>query len=293
MKGAIISGATGMVGVALTNLLLEKGFFVVLLIRSKSIKPGSIDIKDRNIHVVDCSLADYRNTVIDIPGVDFDCFFHLAWAGTFGSGRDDARLQNGNVTYTLDAMDLAGRSGCRKFVGLGSQAEYGPRNTLIREDDPVNPVTGYGIAKYQAERLGRIYARQIGLEFCWGRLFSAYGPYGNRDSVLNYVISSLQNGESPKLGACDQIWDFIHVDDVADALYRIAEKGRDGETYNIASGEPRMLKDFIETVRGKVNPSIAISYDSKKKNDVNLIASIQKLKDDTGFVCRHKFDCFC
>lgn len=290
MRGAVISGATGMVGVALTRLLLQRGFFVVLLIRKKSIIPGSIDIGKENLGIIDCSMEDYHGIYVKVPGVEFDSFFHLAWAGTFGDKRNDARLQEENVSYMLDAMDLAKRTGCRRFVGLGSQAEYGPRDSLIREEDSVSPSTGYGLAKYQAGRLGKLYARQIGIEFCWGRLFSTYGPFGNMDSVLNYVASCLKEGKSPKLGACEQIWDFIHVDDVADALLLIAEKGRNGETYNIASGDQRKLKEFIEVLRRRINPSIQVSYDQDKGSDVNLIASTRKLKEDTGFVCQCGFE---
>lgn len=290
MKGAVISGATGMVGVALARLLLQRGFFVVLLIRQSSIIQGSIDIGNGNLRIIDSSMEDYHGIDVKVPGVEFDFFFHLAWAGTFGDKRNDARLQEENVSYMFDAMDLAKRTGCRRFVGLGSQAEYGPRNSLIREEDSVSPSTGYGLAKYQAGRLGKIYARQIGIGFCWGRLFSAYGPFGNRDSVLNYVASCLKEGKSPKLGACEQIWDFIHVDDVANALLLIAEKGRTGETYNIASGDQRKLKEFIEVLRRRINPSIQVSYDLANRSDVNLIVSTRKLKEDTGFVCQCSFE---
>ena len=290
-KGAIISGATGMVGIALTKYLLKNDYFVLLLIRKKSIKPKSIDVNNKNLMIVDCSLSDYATLQIhENFNVKFESFYHLAWAGTFGPNRDDANLQVKNVEYTLDAIRLAKQFGCKSFVGLGSQAEYGIRQDYISEEDKVNPSTCYGISKYTAGKLGAFEAKKNKIKFNWCRLFSAYGPYGLSQSVLNYVVSSLKNGISPKLGPCQQAWNYIHVDDVACCLFLVAQKGKDGDVYNIASDDQRTLKDYIETIHSQYHSEIEINYSNSCTVSFNLLVKTDKLKNELGFKPKHSFD---
>lgn len=51
--------------------------------------------------------------------------FHFGWMGTTGAARNDMDLQCRNIAYTIDAVRLAQRFGCKTFIGAGSQAEYG------------------------------------------------------------------------------------------------------------------------------------------------------------------------
>lgn len=59
------------------------------------------------------------------------------------------------------------------------------------------------------------------------------------------------NGEKPSLSGCEQIWDFLYVDDAAKALLLLAEKGKDGEIYNVSSGSATTLKEYVEIIRKK------------------------------------------
>lgn len=291
MKGVIVSGASGMIGISLINYLLKKNLFVVALVRKCSIVKLSSIINSPNLDIISCDMDEYSKLDICYNDILFDTFFHLAWAGTFGLQRNDSKLQLSNITNTMDAIRLAYRAGCKSFVGVGSQAEYGIRNDSITESDPVNPLTGYGIAKYAAGKLGFLEAKKYGMNFYWTRLFSAYGPYGIKQSVLNYVIDSLRNGESPKLGSCNQIWNFIHVDDVSSALYFISRFGISGKNYNIASNKQRKLKDYIEVIHKMIAPDIPILFDSNKQG-YNLIVKPTALMDDTGWKENVDFDAF-
>lgn len=132
MKRAIITGATGAIGMALIKMLVEKNIEVLAITRPDSKR------NDRLKKLADCYSASSDNKfeilewdfsklseLENNTGKDWDVFFHLAWAGASGAGRNDMYLQNGNVRMSLDAVALAKRFGCRKFVGAGSQAEYG------------------------------------------------------------------------------------------------------------------------------------------------------------------------
>ena len=74
-----------------------------------------------------CDLAGLKE-ISKTDDREYDVFYHLAWSGTSGPGRNDVELQDKNVQYALDAVECAKRFGCKKFIGVGSQAEYGRVN---------------------------------------------------------------------------------------------------------------------------------------------------------------------
>lgn len=89
-------------------------------------------------------------------------------------------LQNYNVIYALDAVELAHCCGCRTFVGAGSQAEYGRFEGKLRPDTPAFPENGYGMAKLCAGEMTRIQAHKYGIKHIWARILSVYGPYDRK-----------------------------------------------------------------------------------------------------------------
>ena len=118
---AVISGATGAIGMSLINELIANQHEVLVLCRESS--PRSKNIPTHKlVKKFDCPL-DSMNELE--PTEKYDVFFHFAWSGTWGTARSDLYMQEQNVRYTLDAVELAQRLGCHTFIGAGSQAEYG------------------------------------------------------------------------------------------------------------------------------------------------------------------------
>ena len=93
---AIITGATGAVGMALISELTGRGIEVAVLCRRGSARAASIP-EHPLIKKIDCSLADMAE--LDMGDQKYDMFFHLAWDGTTGATRNDMYLQNNNVRY--------------------------------------------------------------------------------------------------------------------------------------------------------------------------------------------------
>ena len=145
MRRAVISGATGAIGIALIELLLEHNIEILVFCRENSLRNSKIP-DNPLITKIFCDLKDFGEFK-NIPKVKYDVFFHFAWEGTTGEARNDMYLQNNNVRYALDAVKLAERLGCKLFIGAGSQAEYGRVEGVLKADTPANPENGYGIAK--------------------------------------------------------------------------------------------------------------------------------------------------
>ena len=123
MKSAVITGGTGMLGLALVRLLISKNIKVLMLIRPNSRKTDNIP-KSPLVNTIECDLKDLPNAPIP-DDEKYDAFFHFGWEGTYGDARNDMYLQNKNIQNTIDAVQLASKLGCSVFLGAGSQAEYG------------------------------------------------------------------------------------------------------------------------------------------------------------------------
>ena len=289
MKKVVITGGTGMIGLELIQQLLERNVEILLLVRENSAKIKRLP-KSNLIRLAYCDLKELKS--FHFEQTDYDVFFHLGWDATIGDGRNDCDLQCTNIQYTLDAVDLAARLGCKTFIGAGSQAEYGAQQVKLTGNLPCKPSSGYGIAKYCAGQLSRIKANQLGLRHCWVRILSIYGPYDSPKTLISYLIESFQTGNSPEVTKCEQLWDYLYVGDCANALIEIAMKGKNGKVYPIGSGQARPLKEYIEEIRKTINPEIEVQYGAKDYPDnqpMCLCADISELQSDTGFLVKTSF----
>lgn len=288
---AVITGATGAVGMALISELTKNNIEVLVLCRPGSarndrIKTGAL------VKTADCDLKDIKSYM---PKDDekYDVFFHFGWMGTTGAARNDMFLQNKNVEYTLDAVSLAHRFGCSVFVGAGSQAEYGRVEGKLSDETPTNPEMGYGIAKLCAGRMSRIMCNSLGMKHVWARILSIYGPYDGEASMIISTLRKMLAGEETEFTPGEQIWDYLYSEDAARALLAIAERGRDGGIYCIGSGKGAMLREYILKMRDAANPECELGLGKRPyaENQVMyLCADITKLREDTGFEPSVDFD---
>ncbi len=288
MNHILLTGATGMIGSAVVRGATRRGYEITCMVRKDSPRIMNIP-RDENVHIIECNITDYAD--LKLEG-SYDIFIHLAWAKTSVSGRDDVDCQLKNIQYTLDAVRLAQRSGCKVFIGAGSQAEYGVKSVPLTPDLPVNPESGYGIAKYAAGKLSAMLCGQLGIRFNWLRILSVYGPHDGAHTLISYVIRELQAGRSPELTACGQKWDYLHCDDAAAAFLSVAEKGADGRIYPLGSGQGRRLSTYIEDIQQIINPSVPLLLGRKAyypHQPMHLVADISELSKDTGWLPQISF----
>ncbi len=288
-KSAVVTGAAGFAGVHLTEQLLEKGYDVLAVLRPASEHNARIDelsarfpgqlkmlVTDRDREKLSEKLSG--------SGEKYGLFFDLAWGG----GREDREAQFANILRTQDAVAAAKALGCRRFVGIGSQAEYGIKTGPVTEESLTEPFSAYGAAKLAACHLSRIAATQEGLEWIWGRIFSLTGKYEPAGRMLPDLVRKLKGGETAYLSSCEQYWDYLDAGDCAEALIALGESGRSGEIYNIANGAYRPLKDYVEELRREDHPG-SVVYGEKAKPFVSLQPNVSKLKADTGWEPRVSF----
>lgn len=292
MKKAIITGATGVIGITLINKLISEKIKVLVLVRKESSRINRIP-KSEYVEIKYIGLSDMHDESVKIHTDKYDVFFHLAWDGTFGNARNDIEAQQKNVTYSLDAVKLAHSFGCTTFIGAGSQAEYGRVDGLLKPDTPCNPENGYGIAKLEASSKTRDLCDSLSIKHIWTRILSIYGPYDGDNTMVTSTITKLLNNETPSFSKAEQLWDYLYSDDAANALYLLALSGKDKSIYPVGSGVATPLYKYIYTIRDIVNPSCKVNIGAleyRENQVMHLCADISTLKKDTGFSPRIDFE---
>jgi len=287
MKKVVITGATCMLGLSLIDECISKKNHVLAVIRGNTKRRGLLP-KSEYVTVYECDLSELHSAEYDDFG--FDAFYHFAWDTSIDNGRDNGRnivdTQYANIGYALDAIRFAHKLGCRKFIGIGSQAEYGRVSGSITTNTKIAPENAYGISKYATGKLSSILAEQLGIGFIWTRIFAVYGIHDSLSTMIMYCIDSLLKGEKPVLTKCEQQWDYLNTRDAATALYLLGEKGNNMAVYNIGSGVTRPLSQYVYAIRDAIDPALPIGIGEREyahKQVMHLCADIADLKADTGF----------
>jgi len=278
-----ITGATSAIGINLIRECIAQGREALAVVNPDSHRLGWIP-EDPHVRIVPCGLE--RMASFEPQGMKADVLIHLAWAHTKSLERNDPHTQEENIRFSLDAVELADKLGCRVFLGAGSQAEYGKKQEKIRETTVCEPDTPYGIAKYSAEMMTRCLCRLKQIRHVWPRIFSSYGPGSETQTVLSYEIKELLCQRKPELSDGEQLWDFLYLEDAARALLALADFGKDGQAYNVASGKSRKLKEFMKETRDAVDPALPIGLGAIPRagnTAFYLDADISKIKADTGW----------
>ena len=219
MKRIVVTGATSMIGTALIEECIRHNIEVYAVVRAGSSKTKRLPESAR-IHQIECELEKLEELPAKITG-ECDTFFHIAWGNTGENRNSSTEQQSRNVFYTLKAVRAAHAMGCKRFIGAGSQAEYGPMDVpRIAPDSPVHPTTPYGASKLAANQLSSMLCKELGMEWIWPRIFSVYGIYEKETTMIASGLRKMLKGEKTEFTPAEQRWDYLYSKDAGRAYYR-------------------------------------------------------------------------
>lgn len=283
MRKIVLTGASGSIGSAVLKQLVKDGNQAVVLARKES-KQDRIKMLS-GYHTI--YYEDFgRQELMDVLSAHKpDAFIHLAWKGVGGKDRNEAFQITDNLPLTVHAVELARAIGCLHWIGIGSQAEYGNPNCKVAETAPTNPTTLYGKAKLASCWASLGLAESLGIKGSWIRVFSTYGMSDEPTWFIPYIISEIRQGKTPKLTKCEQLWDYLYVDDAARAILSVLYKELTG-IYNIGSGQAMPLRSVVELIKDVLKSPVNVDYGAIPYKDdqvMHLEADISKIKQLTGW----------
>lgn len=178
-----------------------------------------------------------------------DAVIHCAWGGVAQGGREDDAIQDQSLVFTQSVAAFL-HATCRRFVGVGSQAE------LNQQDSP------YARAKVRAKDGLALICDRADISFAWARLYSVYGPGDAPTNYIPYVIRALLSGDDVPLTDQDILWDFLYVDDAADALIHLAEATDQGD-FEVGFGASVSTRSIAVFLASRINPAAKLLFGAK------------------------------
>ena len=231
MNHIVITGADGFIGSHLVKAFVSQGDAVTALIMENSPIRHRIE-GIHNVTIVEGDLANWESLAEKLPCAP-TAFFHLAWAGVSPEGRNSISIQMPNIELCLNAARLAHKVGAQRFILPGSTTEYPYCDGPINEKAIPCPLNAYGAAKVSARFLCQSLCEELGLPYIYMVITGVYSADRVDNNVIYYTISSLLEGKRPAFTKLEQLWDYVHIDDVMQAMTLIAQKGKAGAFYVI------------------------------------------------------------
>ncbi|MFE0424478.1 NAD-dependent epimerase/dehydratase family protein [Streptomyces sp. NPDC058953] len=277
---AVVTGGAGFVGRRLVTLLSRLGKRVTVVDRVRL--PDDIAALP-GVRETRADLRDYGETLLALRGADV--VFHLA-----GNASGTVSVEHPRYDFQLNALGTChvGNAclelGVRRLVYLSSAIVYGtPRYSPMGEDHPTRPFLPYGASKLSGELTLRSLYESIGLPVVIGRSFVVYGPGEDPrhagGEVSQFLRWHLNERPIPVVGDIDRkTRDFIHVEDLCRALVTLADRGAEGETYNLGSGTGVSMRELAHAVgRATGRPALLDADTSSLEDSFPLVADVSRL----------------
>lgn len=270
---AVVTGANGLIGRELVDLLLQKGV-AVTAIDKDPLHPGQVECIDLDLSAqVDLSpWLDYETTI-----------YHLAASADVRRSVSDPRYDFANTLGSFfEILEAARKTGAR-VIFPSTASVFDPQAQLpLSECSAKAPSSPYAAAKLAGEAYAVAYHRAYGVDVRIARMFSVYGPRMERLAIHDIIRKLEQNSTRLSiLGDGTQVRDYLHVRDAARGLVLIATKGLPGHDYNLASGIPVTLTELareIATLMGCADVRIEPTGESFPGDTMKWYASVSKIQ---------------
>ncbi|MCX8183154.1 MAG: NAD-dependent epimerase/dehydratase family protein [Crenarchaeota archaeon] len=283
----LITGGAGFIGHNLAIRLKNKGFEVnVLDSLERSTGLAVKKLEEAGVPVTKVGVTSMNGVKNALKSVDI--VVHAAAYTDVAESMENPMLYlEKNVLGTASVIEASLKTGVGLFIYLSSAAVYGdPVKLPVDENHPADPLSPYGLSKLMGEEVTRFFSR-LGLKYVVLRLFNVYGPGQNMAyaGVITRFLERVRRGLPPVVyGDGEQTRDFIHVEDVAEAVELAIKTKHVNQVFNIGTGRPVSIRDLALLVMRLQGIKGEPVYAAKRQGDIrHSYAEISKARSLLGF----------
>lgn len=294
MKIAIVTGANGFIGNALTNYLIELQYKVYAIVRDakKYIRNNTVN---SHLFIVESTYEEYHLLDQKIKEESIDFFFHMAWEFR-GNNLYDYNVQVTNIVGACESVKAAKLLNVRRYIFMNSFFVY-KKDFYFTSDmkKEVGYSSIYGMCKKNALELTKIIAHSEGIDHLSVMLSNIFGIGDTSNRAINTIIKMMLKGEDVPVIEGKYLYDYIYIDDAVAGIVAVAENGRKNEEYYLGNNALRSFKDFVLDMRNAINPNVNLKFGTFP--DTSYIdfreIDLYKIYRDTSFVPKTDiFDAF-
>ena len=288
MRTLLIVGGTGFIGYHILKEAKKRKYKITSISLNKPKKLRYL----KGIKYVLADISNYKILKKKIPS-NFD---YIINAGGYGKhpdfGKEGDGLIYSHFQGIINLLQILNLKKIKKFIQIGSSAEYGNTKSPIKETTICKPKTPYAIAKFSCSKYLMELFKKNKFPVTIFRLFQVYGPKQDENRIIPYLIKNCLKNKNFNTTDGKQICDFCYIDDVINAIFKaIDNKKINGKIFNIGSGETISIKKVINSVVRKIGKGKAnfgkLNY--KKGINKNNFPNINKAKKELNWIPKVNF----
>ena len=268
-RRAVVTGAGGFIGSHLVELLLDRGWSTLAVVRYMS--SGSVGyleqrFDDPNLQILRGDIRDSSLLLTHLR--DGDVVFHLAALISIPYSYEAPRdTVDTNVLGTLNVLEACRRANVHRLVHTSTSEVFGTADYVpIDEKHPIKTQSPYAASKHAGDKLAQSYFLSFGLPVVTLRPFNTFGPRQSPRAVISTIIDQALIASRIRLGSLAPRRDFTFVTDTAAAFLAAGEAGDDvlGREINLGTGRDVSVGDVAAMIRDQIDPAIPIEQDDTR-----------------------------
>ncbi|WP_445160703.1 NAD-dependent epimerase/dehydratase family protein [Mycobacterium sp. Dal123C01] len=259
----ILTGATGFVGKQILHCLLERSCSVRVLVRDPSRLRGISESRALEVVQTPDLFAESTSRLEELLEGS-ETLLHAAWYAEPGKYLTSP-LNLACLTGTLNLASAFAAVGGKRFVGVGTCAEYDTSAGLMTADTPLLPNTLYAACKAAAFQVLSRFFDPEDTSFAWCRIFYLYGEGEDERRLVPYIRAQLEAGQEVLLTRGDQVRDFLDVKDAARMIADVA-LGQQQGAKNICSGEAMTVRQLAESIADEYGRRELLRFGARPEN---------------------------
>jgi dTDP-glucose 4,6-dehydratase len=189
-------------------------------------------------------------------------------------------------------LEAAKKNKIERFLHISTDEVYGSIDVgSFRETDPLNPSSPYSASKAGGELLARSYFVTFGMPILVTRSSNNYGPYQYPEKLIPlFVTNAIDDKPLPLYGDGKNVRDWLYVEDQAEALDLVLQKGIPGEIYNVGAGNEEMNITVTKSVLKFLGKPESLIHPVKDRpgHDRRYSVATKKIQS-LGWKPRHDF----